>query len=242
MTRIGTVVSLPDVALAELAAASFDLVWIDLEHGALDVRDAQALAIAVRAAGGEAHVRLPSWDTDRLPAVIDAGVDGIVAPRVESSADAAALVRRLRYPPDGDRGYGPRRAGTDGHSQTPRRTLCTIQIESLAGVERAPEIAAVAGLDAIVVGCADLSWALGVQGDPFGETMRAAVVEVAKAAGSAGVLFGVAGGAGADGLTHLAGGRAELIVYSVDIRLYAAAMDAAAAQVTTALEAVRGAA
>jgi hypothetical protein len=72
--------------------------------------------------------------------------------------------------------------------------------------------------------------------------MRSAAVAVAKAARAADVRFGVAGGAGAEGLAKLAGARAELVVYSVDVRLYAAAMDAAAAQVSSALEAVRGAA
>jgi 2-keto-3-deoxy-L-rhamnonate aldolase RhmA len=50
MTRIGTVISLPDIALAELAGAALDFAWIDLEHGALSLRDAQALAIALAAA------------------------------------------------------------------------------------------------------------------------------------------------------------------------------------------------
>ncbi|MGH2944902.1 MAG: hypothetical protein ACRDPC_01280, partial [Solirubrobacteraceae bacterium] len=83
---IGTVLSLPGVALAELAASPFDLVWIDLEHGALSLGEAQELVVAAQGTGCAAAVRLPRWDWERLPAVLDAGVDAVVAPGLESAA------------------------------------------------------------------------------------------------------------------------------------------------------------
>ena len=94
---LGTVLTLPDVALAELVAEPLDFVWIDLEHGALDAGDVPPLAVAARAAGCAALVRLAS--ADRVPAILDAGVDGVVAPRVESAAQARRLADRLRHPP-----------------------------------------------------------------------------------------------------------------------------------------------
>jgi 2-dehydro-3-deoxyglucarate aldolase/4-hydroxy-2-oxoheptanedioate aldolase len=105
--RIGTVISLPDVALAELAGAALDFAWIDLEHGALSLRDAQALAIALTAAGCEAHVRLPGAGSELLGPVLDAGVDGVVAPRVDDADAARRMVRRLRYPPSAPAASGP---------------------------------------------------------------------------------------------------------------------------------------
>src|ERR671914_2684759 len=88
---VGTVMSVPDAALAELLCERFDFVWIDLEHGQLGAREAQVMAIAARAAGCAALVRLPCIGSELLPAPLDAGVDGVVAPRVESAATAARL-------------------------------------------------------------------------------------------------------------------------------------------------------
>jgi 4-hydroxy-2-oxoheptanedioate aldolase len=217
---IGTVLTLPDPVLAELLGAPFDLVWIDLEHAALTVAAVPTLAVALRAAGCRAEVRVPSWHSEALPPVLDAGVDGVVAPSVESAADAAAFVRRLRYPPDGTRGFGPRRAGGYGREQVaaPR---CTVQVESAAGIAAAGAIAAVQGVDAIVVGCADLALSAGAP------ALDEAVSRVREAARAHGLAFGIAG-APAERLAELARGGADLVVHSVDVRLYAAAADGAA--------------
>jgi 2-keto-3-deoxy-L-rhamnonate aldolase RhmA len=232
MTQLGTVLSVADAALAESAATAFDLVWLDLEHGALTIADVQALAIAVQGAGREAHARLPRWDSDLLPAILDAGVDGVVAPRVESADDAAALVQRLRYPPAGSRGYGPRRAGGYGRASEPPAPACTVQIESVEGVAEVGAIAAVDGVDALVVGCADLALALGPQAD----TLRDAVRHVAAAASAAEIAFGVAAGGSPEQVAGLLAARPDLVVYSVDVRLYARAVDGAAQALTAALE------
>lgn len=225
--RVGTVITLPDEVLAELIGAAFEFAWIDLEHGALTVADVPRLAVALRAAGCDAEVRLPGWRSEALPPVLDAGVEGVVAPRVDSGADATAFVRRLRYPPGGDRGYGPRRAGRYGREPV-RAPRCSVQIESLAGVAHAADIAGVDGVDALIVGCADLTAALGgVPGEPF-EALGDAVARVVDAARAAGIRFGVAGAGPA--LTEAIGALdADLVVHSVDVRLYAAAADAAAA-------------
>lgn len=238
MTRLGTVLSVSDAALAESAAAAFDLVWLDLEHGALTVADVQTLAIAVQGAGCEAHARVPRWDADLLPAILDAGVDGVVAPRVESAVDAAALVRRLRYPPTGSRGYGPRRAGGYGRASEPPAPGCTVQIESVEGVAQAGAIAGVDGVDALVVGCGDLALALGRRPD----ALREAVRHVGVAAVAAGIEFGVAAGGPPVEVAGLLATRPDLILYSVDVRLYARAVDGAAEALAAALEEAHAAA
>jgi len=225
MTLVGTVITLPDPVLAELIGAAFDVAWIDLEHGALGVDAVPALAVALRAAGCRADVRLPSWSSEALPPVADAGVDGVVAPCVESADEAEAFAARLRYPPSGTRGFGPRRAGGYGRSAaaSPR---CTVQIESVAGVESAAAIAAAEGVDALVVGCADLSLSLGERPGVDSPRLQEAVGRVRRAARGAGVAFGIAGGA--DGS---AGDGADLVLHSVDVRLYARGADVAATSV-----------
>jgi len=241
MTRVGTVLSVSEPALAEMAAGAFDLVWIDLEHGALTVRDAQQLAIAARAGGCEAHVRLPSADSDLLGAILDAGVDGVVAPRVESAAEAAAFARRLRHPPAGTRGFGPRRAGGYGRvaafwDAPEARVECTVQIETPAGVEAAGAIARTDGVDVVVLGSADLSLALGVPQQLRAPALVEAAARVAAAVVGADRWLGVAGGGDPAALAALAGGRPDVLVHSADVRLYAAAVDGAARALRAAVE------
>lgn len=243
--HVGTVLSLADVALAELVADSFDLVWIDLEHGALGPSDAQALTVAVQSARCGSLVRLPHWSYDRLAAVLDAGPDGVVAPCMESAEEARALVSRLRYPPSGVRGYGPRRAGRFGRADrfwttADAEPACVAQIESAAGVAAAAEIAAVPGVDALVVGCSDLSFAFGAPLDTGSEAFRSAVADVREAAHDAGVAFGVAGGGTPAELVDLAGPGAALVVFSSDVRLYARAADDAGRTLRAALAGAAG--
>jgi 2-keto-3-deoxy-L-rhamnonate aldolase RhmA len=225
--RIGTVVTVPDAVLAELIGSAFEFAWIDLEHGALTVADVPRLAVALRAADCDAEVRLPSWSSEALAPVLDAGVDGVVAPYVERAEDAAAFVRRVRYPPRGDRGYGPRRAGGYGRTAV-RHVRCSVQIESANGVDHADAIARVDGIDALVAGCADLALSLGrAPGEPCAALVEA-VARVGAAARSGGVRFGIAG-ASPRLLRELMPAGADAIVHSVDVRLYAAAADGAAA-------------
>jgi 2-keto-3-deoxy-L-rhamnonate aldolase RhmA len=237
---LGTVVTVPDPALAELVASAFDFAWIDLEHGALDIGDVPALAIGLRAGGAAALVRLPCWDTERLSPVLDAGVDGVVAPRVESPAEAEALVRRLRFPPSGSRGFGPRRDGAYGRRSPTERPLCVVQVESAAACAGAEAIAAVEGVDAIVVGTADLAYDVGRPGDAADASFRAAVEAARRGADAAGVAFGVASGDAAL-IGELAAPTGSVGVISVDVRLYAGAVDSARHALADAFRASAGA-
>jgi 4-hydroxy-2-oxoheptanedioate aldolase len=237
----GTVLTVPSVALAELAAEAVDFTWIDLEHGALGVADVQPLSIACRAAGAAPIVRLPSADPGHAGAILDAGVAGVVAPRVESAVAAARLVEQLRRPPRGSRGAAARRANGYGRAGAPGNRpssaagqdpdpLCLAQIESPGGVEAAAEIAAVDGVDALVVGCADLSHSLGEEGRLLGSsTVVDAVEQVQRDAAARGLPSGIAGPDDPAVLAQLAAGRSTLLVLSADVRLYARAVDAAVA-------------
>ena len=215
----GIVVTFADPVVAELVAEPFDVVWIDLEHGALDVRDVPALAVAARAAGAWSLVRVPGAAPERLAPVLDAGVDGIVVPRVGTAAEAAAAVAGLRYPPRGVRGFGPRRAGGYGRDAPPD-VVCLAQIESAAGVAAAPEIAAVDGVDGLVAGPADLRL------DRGEEDVDADVAAVVAAARRAAVAPGIA--TAEPRLAALIAPGPGLLVPGVDCRLLARAADASA--------------
>jgi 4-hydroxy-2-oxoheptanedioate aldolase len=225
----GTVLTLPGVTTAELLAEPFDLVWVDLEHGALGALDAQEMIIGAQAAGTYALVRLPSDAHGLMTAMLDAGADGVVLAGVDDPRAAVAATQRVAHPPDGARGWGPRRLGLRerGTGRRPPQPSVWVQIESAAGVERAEEIAAVPGLDAVVVGTADLSFSLGVPLDSHAPELLRAVDAVRRATHAAGVALGVAGAL--DGAAPAAYADASILVHSTDARLCAGAVDAAAA-------------
>jgi 2-keto-3-deoxy-L-rhamnonate aldolase RhmA len=223
--RLGTVLSVPGVFHAELLARHFDFVWIDLEHGALGPGDMQDAVIGTQAAGAAALVRIPAAES--LAPSLDAGADGVVIPHVRSAREAEAIVRRLRHAPEGVRGYGPRRLAIRPRAEQP---ACVLQIEDLAGVHAAPEIARVAGVDALVVGIADLSFELGEPLVLDAPPLRSAIAAVRVAATAAGVRFGLAG------LPAEAAAGADLVVVGSDVRL----LDDALAAVVAAARAAAG--
>jgi 4-hydroxy-2-oxoheptanedioate aldolase len=226
---VGTVLTLPGAAAAELLAEPFDLVWIDLEHGALGPREAQDMALGAQAAGAYALARIPADAHALMTVMLDAGVDGVVLAGVGAPGQAEAAVKRAAHPPDGTRGWGPRRVslrrrGSDGNPPEPS---IWVQIESAEGVRRAGEIASVRGIDAVVVGTADLSLSLGAPLDS--PELLHAVGQVREA--SAGVAFGLAGAL--DRVPAAAREGASLLVHSTDARICAQAVDDVAALLRT---------
>lgn len=227
---VGTTLTLPGASIAELVADAFDLVWIDLEHAALGPRDAQELMIGIQATGAYALVRLPADAHDLMAVMLDAGADGVVLAGVEEPATAQAAVERTLHPPVGVRGYGPRRLSLRGRGRgvAPAQPTVWAQVESAAGAQAAGAIAALPGVDAVVVGTADLSFSLGAPLDTGSAQLRDCVRGIGEAVSAAGIAFGVAGALD-ESSAELARG-ANIVVLGTDARLCAAAVDAAARQ------------
>lgn len=167
---VGNWVTLPEPAIAELfASLGFEFVTVDMEHSAMSLETMVDAVRAIDAADAGAHsvVRLPGHDADVIKRVLDAGVDGIMAPMVDTVADATAIVEACRYPPAGERGVGPGRGSqygvgvSDAVATDDDGFAVVAQIESPTAIENAGEIAAVAGIDALFVGQTDLSVAMG---------------------------------------------------------------------------------
>jgi len=159
-------VNVPDPALVEIAAyAGFDAVIIDAEHGPLTARDVQELVRAADAASVAALVRVPRVGKEFVLRSLDAGADGIIAPQVGSAEDASAIVSECRFPPEGVRGAGfYSRAfrysldrGLDVIKATNAAMVVGVQIETVEGVARAPEILSQPGVTFGFVGPTDLS-------------------------------------------------------------------------------------
>jgi 4-hydroxy-2-oxoheptanedioate aldolase len=224
----GTVLTLPGATAAELLAEPFDVVWIDLEHGALGPLDAQEMILGAQAAGTFALVRLPADAHALMATMLDAGADGVVLADVRDPLTAAAAIEKVAHPPDGTRGWGPRRLTLRqrGTGRRPPRPSVWVQIESAAGVQSAGEIAALPGLDAVVVGTADLSFSLGTPLDTHAPELLDAVEAVRRASVATGVALGIAGALDTTPAEACAG--ASILVHSTDARLCADAVDRAA--------------
>jgi len=195
---VGTWVSLSDPAVAEIGAElGFDFALVDTEHTANSLETVIAMARAVDAAEGSTRtvVRVPWNDPVRIKRVLDIGVAGVMVPMVGSAEEARDFVEATRYPPDGVRGVAGGRASRYGldfeeYVRSDDAPLTVAQIETEDGLDAVEEIAAVDGLDALFVGPADLSAALGVFGEWDSERFLAAVEAVVDAADEAGVPVG----------------------------------------------------
>ncbi|TYT61957.1 HpcH/HpaI aldolase family protein [Natrialba swarupiae] len=185
---VGTWVALNDPAVAEISAGlEFDAVVIDGEHSVNSIETITEMARAVDAADVDGDsdpgtiVRLSTNDTTEIKRVLDAGVDGVMAPMIDDPQDAQAFVEATRYPHEGVRGVGYGRATEYGEAfpeyvDRANDEIVTIaQIETEAGLENVEEIAAVDGLDGLFVGPADLSAALGIFGETESDEFLAAV-------------------------------------------------------------------
>lgn len=216
---IGALLRMPSEELVEmLAVADFDFVLIDCEHGPADIVSLRNHIALAAVHGVPVIVRVGENDHGQILRVLDQGAEGILAPHLDSSADAAALVDASMYPPVGTRGFATySRAGRFGEVAAAdhrdwwlENTLVMGMIESPTGVEAATEIVATPRLDGIMVGPADLAASSGPDDSPVPEAIAA--VHAALAAAGSLRLDIVATRAAAD--AAFAAG-ADLVVYNL---------------------------
>jgi 2-keto-3-deoxy-L-rhamnonate aldolase RhmA len=187
-TLLGTILTLPSPELAEvLADAGFDWLFLDLEHGLLDVPEAQRVLQAVghRCPG---LIRVPACEEVWIKRALDIGPAGLIIPRVTSAAEAARAVAWAKYPPAGERGVGAARAQGYGYglreylARANDETAVIIQIEDRRAVAEVGAILDLPGVDAAFIGPFDLSASLGVAGDLTAPPLLAAIATVEEAA------------------------------------------------------------
>ena len=185
-------VGMNEPAVAEaLAREAFDAVVLDMQHGALDFAGASRAILAVALADKPAIVRVPVGEFPLASRLLDAGAAGIIAPMINSRDDAERLVAFTKFPPLGERSWGPRAvlplSGLDGPAYLDAANAITqtiAMIETRAALDALDDILGVKGVDGVFIGPSDLSIALsgGQKSEPRGAALMEAAGRVAARA------------------------------------------------------------
>ncbi|KRB55136.1 2-keto-3-deoxy-L-rhamnonate aldolase [Rhizobium sp. Root708] len=181
--QIGLWQALANSYTAEICAgAGYDWLLFDAEHAPNDIPSLVQQLQAVASYPVHSIVRPPIGEAWLIKQILDICAQTILVPMVESGAQAEAMVRAVRYPPDGTRGVGAALARASAFNRTPDylRTandeICLLlQVESRAGLSNLDEIAATEGVDGIFVGPADLAADMGFLGKPGAAEVQEAV-------------------------------------------------------------------
>jgi 2-keto-3-deoxy-L-rhamnonate aldolase RhmA len=156
-----------------LAAAGFHWAFIDCEHGGFDLETVQDICRVARLVGLCPIVRVGDMQYTLVARALDCGAMGIILPRMESPEVLEKAVSWAKFPPQGVRGYGLTPVQTDYEplnfnqviEHVNQNTMVVFQIETRRGIEAREELLSVKGIDAVMMGPADLSISLGVPGE-----------------------------------------------------------------------------
>lgn len=167
----GAIATMPSVQAVQIMAATLDWIIVDLEHGPIDLSTAHAMIVATSGTPCTPLVRIADNQPHLAKPPLDFGAFGINFPMVCSADEAARAVRSVRYPPKGERLWGPFHAPFRWGMQMPEymaaaddEIVCMITIEHAKAVERIDEIMAVPGIDVAVIGIGDLATSIGKPG------------------------------------------------------------------------------
>ncbi|KIC62260.1 HpcH/HpaI aldolase family protein [Pseudarthrobacter phenanthrenivorans] len=190
------------VDIASIAhTAGFDSVYIDMEHSSFSLEAAGQICMACNHLGVTPLVRVPGLDPAFIARVMDSGAMGIIVPDVESAEQARALVRAVKHAPLGERSLAGAAPQLNYRTYPPAQvvqaldqaSMVVAMIESQTGLDAVEEIAAVDGLDMILVGANDLSVVLGIAGQMDHPKVHDAYLRVIKACQANGVSIGIGG-------------------------------------------------
>jgi 4-hydroxy-2-oxoheptanedioate aldolase len=188
------------VEIARIAAtAGFDTLYVDVEHSSFSLDATGQICMAALSAGITPLVRVASWDT--IGRVLDGGALGVIAPHIQSADDARAVVRAAKFPPLGDRSAGgglpalEYRAfpATESNPALNDATLVAVMVETVAALDQIEAIAAVAGVDMLLIGSNDLTAEMGIPGQYDHPKLTEAFTRTIAAARQYGIHVGVGG-------------------------------------------------
>jgi 2-keto-3-deoxy-L-rhamnonate aldolase RhmA len=183
------------------AAGGHDFLFIDMEHGAFSVQEATQLCLAALPTRVTPVVRVCADAIDEGTRLLDNGALGIVVPHVDTAKEARAIADAFRYPPQGKRSWGgsPAVYGylppamVEAQAAINNEILIVVMIESPEAVENGFDIAAVDGIDVLLIGSSDLTSSLGIAGQMDHEKLIDAYAEVDAACREHGKVLGMGG-------------------------------------------------
>lgn len=200
-TLLGTCITFMDPTVTESLSRVLDFVWIDTEHNPLSLERVQGHLMATKGSQTTPLVRVPANDPVLIKPVLDIGAAGVIVPLVKTADDVRLAVAACRYPPEGIRGFGPRRPSNYGALGGPeycnaanQAIITIVQIEQHEALENIDAILAVPGLTSIVVGPNDLAASLGHTGQPRHPAVIRAIDTIIARARAAKVPMGIAVG------------------------------------------------
>lgn len=193
------------LAMEALCRTPLSAILFDMQHGAHDTASVVALTGILRAAGKHAVVRVPVGRFDMASRALDIGAEAVVAPMINSAADAKLFAAAMKYPPLGERSWGQLRGrpgsygagGSGGYLiETNEATLAFAMIETRAAYEALDDILAVDGIDGVFVGPSDFSiaWSNGAEVDAASPAILEPLTEIARRTKAAGKLAGIYAG------------------------------------------------
>lgn len=190
------------VDIAQIAqACDYDWLFIDMEHNSMSMDTAAQICAAALGVGVAPLIRVPAHESFHSTRLLDAGAQGIVIPHVDNAEQARRVVDFCRFPPLGHRsipgGLPQTKFATLPVTETVelinRETLVVVMIETVEGLRNVDEIAAVPGVDALLVGCTDTAAELGVTGQLGHARVKEALDMVFAACRKHGKFAGVGG-------------------------------------------------
>jgi 4-hydroxy-2-oxoheptanedioate aldolase len=183
-----------------IAREGFSAVTIDMQHGLWDITQTAAAIAGIRHGGSAPVVRVPLGDFATASRALDFGAEGIISPMINTAADARAFVSATKYPPVGERSWGPHRATMLAEladqkvylAEGNAITFTLAMIETRAALDNVAAIAATPGIDGLFLGPSDLSIALsqGASIDPLSGDVDRELERIAEAARQAGKILG----------------------------------------------------
>jgi 2-keto-3-deoxy-L-rhamnonate aldolase RhmA len=184
-----------------MASAGFDWLFLDMEHGVMSLEACAQIATAALDAGIAPIARVPNGEYSIATRALDNGALGIVMPHVDTAAEAREVVDRLKYPPVGHRsmgGIGPHyqlRSASSGEAASALNgaNLTVVMLETPTAIKNAAEIAAVPGVDVLLIGTNDLCAEMGIHGDFGNDKVAEAYKAMIAACKQHGKFPGMAG-------------------------------------------------
>jgi 4-hydroxy-2-oxoheptanedioate aldolase len=184
-----------------MATSGFDWLFLDMEHGVMSLEACAQISTAALDAGIAPIARVPNGEYSIATRALDNGALGIVMPHVDSAAEAREVVDRLKYPPVGHRsmgGIGPHyqlRSASSGEAASALNgaNLTVVMLETPTAIRNAAEIAAVPGIDVLLIGTNDLCAEMGIHGDFGNDKVAEAYTAMIAACKQHGKFPGMAG-------------------------------------------------